>query len=323
MLSFAHPAWFAALPLVLLWAIAAWRRSTAGAMPVEIYLHPSLTNALAASASSPRSSWPVAFNALAFALMVLALAQPRQPGPWIQPPPLGRDLMLVIDTSETMSTDDFRLGTQAVDRITMLKAVMDPFIARRIGDRMGIIAFGSEAATLAPPTQDRRYLIDQLNRLQVGFLGPNTALGDALGLALNQVRLRGLRPALILVSDGGDSNAGQITPAEAVAVARRMGVAIYTIRVGSDLFAQGRAPTAPAPTQPSLADIARLTGGKFYFVRTTADVNAAISDIDHLEKTLSPPPRRREIREWYWLPLLLAAACLGLARYAGLRRAAA
>ena len=319
MLTFAHPAWFALLLVVMLWGIAAWRRGTTGITPTAIYRHPDLAGTLASASAPPQRPWPVVFYTLAFSLMVLALAQPRQPGPWIQPPPLGRDLMLVIDTSETMSTDDFRLGPQAVDRISMLKAVMDRFIAQRVGDRMGIIAFGSEAATLAPPTQDRRYLIDQLNRLQVGYLGPNTALGDALGLALKQVRLRGLRPALILVSDGGDSNAGQITPAEAVAVARRMGVAIYTVQVGSDLFAQGRAPTAPAPTQPDLADIARLTGGKFYFVRTTADVNAAISDIGHLEKTISPPSRRREMREWYWLPLLLAAIFLSIASYPAMR----
>ena len=314
MLSFAHPAWFAALPLVALWGMAAGRRTATGATPAEIYRHPALQGSSPVSPSLPRSPWPPALNALAFVLMVLALAQPRQPGPWIQPSPLGRDLMLVIDTSETMSTDDFRLGHRAVDRITMLKAVMDRFIEKRVGDRMGVIAFGSQTATLAPPTQDRRYLIAQLNRLQVGFLGPNTALGDALGLALKQVRERELRPALILVSDGGDSNAGQITPAEAVAVARRMGVAIYTVQVGSDLFASGRAPTAQAPSQPGLADIARLTGGKYYFVRTTADVDAAISDIGQLEKTISPPPRQREVREWYWLPLLLAAICLSAAR---------
>ena len=319
MLSFAHPAWFAALPPVALWSVLAWRRTAAGMAPAEVYRHPHLLKAPVAIRGPAPRRWPALLNTLAFAMMVLALAQPRQPGPWIQPGPMGRDLMLVIDTSETMSTDDFRLNGQPVDRITMLKAVMDRFIAKRAGDRIGIIAFGSQAATLAPPTQDRGYLVAQLNRLQVGFLGPNTALGDALGLALKQVRQRRLRPALILVSDGGDSNAGQITPAEAVAVARRLGVAIYSVQVGSDLFAQGRAPASQAVTQPNLADIARLTGGNFYFVRTTADVDAAISAIGRLEKTLSPPPRQREVREWYWLPLLAAALLLSLARLAVLR----
>lgn len=323
MLNFAHPAWFAALPVVVLWGVAAWRRSAAGVAPSEIYRHPGLANASASSLRLPRRRWLMALNTLAFAMMVLALAQPRQPGPWIQPPPMGRDLMLVIDTSETMSTDDFRLRGRPVDRITMLKAVMDRFIARRAGDRMGIIAFGSEAATLAPPTEDRGYLVAQLDRLQVGFLGPNTALGDALGLALKQVRQHGLRPALILVSDGGASNAGQITPAEAVAVARRLGVAIYTVQVGSDLFAAGRAPALRVARQPNLADIARLTGGNFYFVRTTADVDAAISAIGRLEKTISPPPEQREVREWYWLPLLLAALCLSITRFVIVRGTAA
>jgi Ca-activated chloride channel family protein len=197
---------------------------------------------------------------------------------------------------------------------------MGRFIQERAGDRFGILAFGTQAATLTPPTFDHEHAIAQVNRLQVGMAGNDTALGDALGLALRQVQTRKLRPAVILVSDGADSNSGDLTPAEALAVARQLGVAIHTVQIGSDLFAQGRQIIESTDPQPGLADLARLTGGRHYLVKSTADAEAMIRDIGALEATLSQPPRHREMREWYWLPLVLAAACLGVARLWAIRR---
>jgi Ca-activated chloride channel family protein len=154
----------------------------------------------------------------------------------------------------------------------------------------------------------------------VGMAGDNTALGDALGLALKQLRPRRLRPAVILVSDGDPSNTGDMTPAEAVAVARRLGVAIHTVQIGSDLFDRGRVAVPEQNPQPDLADIARLTGGRYWFVRSTSDARDVIRAIDRLEPTLARPARHRRVRQWYWLPLSLAAVCLVLARGLVLRR---
>jgi Ca-activated chloride channel family protein len=157
-------------------------------------------------------------------------------------------------------------------------------------------------------------VLAQLNRMQVGMAGDNTALGDALGLAIKHLRQQKLRPAIILVSDGEPSNTGEMTPAEAVAVARQLGVAIHTLQIGSNLFAAGRGAVQEKDAQPHLADIARLTGGQNWFVRSTDDAEAVVKDIDRLEKTLARPARNREVREWYWLPLAAAVICVLLAR---------
>ena len=308
----AQPLWLLLLPLVIAWA--AWRRPARQPAASVVLNHPGLDLA-GADREIASTRWPLWCNALAYVLLLLALAQPREVGDWIMPPPEGRDLVLVIDTSQTMSIDDFQLAGKKAERLAVLKAVLARFVRGRAGDRFGVLAFGSTAATLTPPTFDHAHVIAQIERLQVGMAGDNTALGDALGLAVKQVRQTRLRPAVILVSDGAESNSGDLSPAEAVAVARQLGVAVHTLRIGGDLFAAGRpAGIAEAEAQPRLADIARLTGGQHWIVKSSDDAEQVIRAIGRLEPTLARPARHRQSREWYWLPLLLAVACLSLAR---------
>jgi Ca-activated chloride channel family protein len=266
-------------------------------------------------------------RALALGLLVLALAQPRQVGDRITPPPEGRDMVLLIDTSLTMSIRDFVQGGREVERMEVLRDTLSRFIAGRPGDRFGVIVFGSEVATLTPPTFDHAHAVAQIRRLQVGMAGPDTALGDALGMALKQVATRRLRPAVILVSDGADNNAGTLTPAESLAVARQAGVAIHTLQFGSDPYAAGRAarlgssPSEPDP-QPDLTDLARLTEGQHFAIASAADAARVIRAIDRLEPTLARPAQHRQVREGYWALLALAALMLAWARWLALRQTA-
>lgn len=320
-LELARPAWLALLPLVAAWGALAWRRADGGA-PVRALNHPALPLAEVGRLSAPSLRTPLVLRALAFALLVFALAQPRQVGDWIQPPPEGRDMVLLIDTSLTMSIRDFLHEGREVERLTVLKETLARFVDGRAGDRFGVIVFGSEVATLTPPTFDRQHAVAQIGRLQVGMAGPDTALGDALGMALKQVRTRRLRPAILLVSDGADNNAGSLTPAESLAVARHAGVAIHTLQFGSDPYAAGRAArgvAAEPDPQPDLVDLARLTGGRHFAVADADDAARVIRAIDELEPTLSSPARHRQVREGYWVALALAAALLAWAHRLALR----
>lgn len=317
-MELAQPFFLLLLPVVAGWLWLALHRGNQDESSSWLLRHPQLGGDSATP--SPVSRVPVMLMALAFALMVIALAQPREIGNWITPPPEGRDIALVIDTSLTMSINDFEQRGQKIERLAMLKSVMSQFIRARQSDRFAILAFGGVAATLTPPTFDHQHAIAQLGRLQVGMAGDNTALGDALGLALKQLESRKLRPAVILVSDGAASNAGDMTPSEAVAVARQLGVAVHTVQVGSDLFAAGRAPVIEENPQPDLAEISRLTGGHHWFVRDTQAAEQMLRDVDALEKTLARPAQHREVREWVWLPLALAALCLAIAQILIIRR---
>lgn len=316
-MELAQPFFLILLPLPLVWAMLTLKRGVQGEASAWLLRHPHLAGG---NAAPPSPYLPLALHVLAFLLLIVALAQPRQIGAWIAPPPEGRDIALVIDTSLTMSIDDFTLQNQKATRLSVLKEVLGRFIRQRSADRFAILAFGSEAALLTPPTFDHQHVLAQLNRMQVGMAGDNTALGDALGLAVKHLQQQKLRPAIILVSDGEPSNTGDMTPAEAVAVARQLGVAIHTLQIGSNLFAAGRVPVEEKDPQPDLADIARITGGQHWFVRSTDDAQAVVKDIDRLEKTLARPARDREVREWYWLPLSAAVVCMLLARLLLIRR---
>lgn len=324
MLELAQPLWLLLLLPLAGWVWLAWRRAH-GEAPAVVLNHPALPLAAVARLPAPGLRLPVVLRGLAFALLTLALAQPREVGDWIKPPPEGRDMVLLIDTSLTMSISDFRQGEREVERMTVLKETLGRFIDGRPGDRFGVIVFGSEGATLTPPTFDRAHVAAQIQRIQVGMVGNDTALGDALGMALKQVRTRRLRPAIILVSDGADNNAGTLTPAESLAVAHQAGVAIHALQFGSDPFAAGRAANAgsglsgPDP-QPDLADLARLTGGQYFAVASADDAVRVIQAIDRLEPTLSRPAQQRQVREWYWALLALAAALLVWARWLVFRR---
>lgn len=317
MMELAQPFFLLLLPLPLLWVWLVLKRGAQGEAGAWLLRHPHLAGG---SAAPPSPLLPLVLHGAAFMLLVAALAQPREIGQWITPPPEGRDIALVIDTSLTMSIDDFTLQNQKATRLAVLKEVLGRFIEQRTADRFAILAFGSEAALLTPPTFDRAHVLAQLARMQVGMAGDNTALGDALGLAIKHLQQQKLRPAIILVSDGEDSNTGDMTPAESVAVARQLGIAIHTLQIGSNLFAEGRAPVVEKDPQPDLADIARMTGGQHWFVRSTDDAEAVVKDIDRLEKTLARPARHREIREWYGLPLAAAVMCMLLARALLIRR---
>jgi Ca-activated chloride channel family protein len=323
MIEFSQPVvlWFAAL--VPLWLMLALRRRGQGAPASWVLRHPQLGTAT--WQASPGQRLPLVWHALGFVLLITALAQPRQVGAWITPPPQGRDLALVIDPSLTMSLQDFALNDKPVSRMAMLKQVLADFVKARTADRFALLVFGSQAALLTPPTFDHAHVLAQLRRLQVGVAGDDTALGDALGLALKPLRQQQLRPAIILVSDGEPSNSGEMSPAEAVAVAHQLGVAIHTLEIGSASRAPAE-PVAPddrieaAVAQPGLADIARLTGGQHWKIRSSADAQAVMQAIDQLEPTLARPAQAREVHEWFWIPLVLGIACLTVAQLLLIRR---
>jgi Ca-activated chloride channel homolog len=318
-IEFAQAVWFWLTPVPLLWA---WRTLKSAARDGDIGLtvrHPGLSEAVLYT-PTPGPIRPTLLYALGLLCLIIALAQPRTQGAWITPPAQGRDLALVIDTSLTMSIDDFTLEGKKVTRLAMLKAVLTPFVNARTADRIGLFVFGSEAAALTPPTRDHAHLNAQIARLQVGMAGDDTALGDALGLALKQVRYGPLRPVIILVSDGEPGNSGDLTVAEAVAIARDQGTAIHTLRIGGDLFAAGRVTPPTAHPQPDRAEIARLTGGQHWVITTTADAQTVIAAIDRLERPRTPPPRQRVSQEGYLIPLWIGVLFLLLARLTGPRR---
>ncbi|KAG0927699.1 hypothetical protein G6F31_017962 [Rhizopus arrhizus] len=142
--------------------------------------------------------------------------------------------MLAMDVSGSMGEGDMVLGGQAVDRLTAAKAVLADFLDRRAGDRIGLLIFGDRAYTLTPLTADLASVRDQLRDSVVGLAGRETAIGDAIGLAVKRLRSQPEGQRVLILLTDGVSNAGVLEPLRAAEVARAEGVRIHTVAFGGD-----------------------------------------------------------------------------------------
>lgn len=313
MFTFQAPYWLLLIPALLGYVALTWRRAdNVDALDTRTITlaHPQLGPTLVAEHIPRHARRSIWWSHVATLLLCVALAQPQSVGDWIPEAPQGRDIVLLLDTSITMSIRDFELDNKPVERLTVLKGIMHQFVEHRPEDRFGVVVFGTHASTLVPPTFDHGLVSASLDRMQAGIAGDNTAIGDALGLALKQVQMQGrARPALILVTDG-DNTAGEMRPAEAVELARRMSVPVYSVQIGGEAPETQLVPDSTESREPGLRDIAALTHGRYYVAGNSNTLSAVTHDIDALEKSIVPPATQRAITEWYLLPLLLAAALL-------------
>ena len=248
---------------------------------------------------------------LGWLLLLAAAARPQ----WVGPPqPLdvsGRDLLLAVDVSGSMDTQDMQLGDESVSRLTLVKQLLGRFIESRQGDRVGLILFGSQAYLQAPLTADRRTVHALLEEAQIGLAGRNTAVGDAVGLAVKHLRKRPDNSrTLILVTDGA-SNGGVVTPEVAATLAASERVRVYTLGIGAEPDALGVGATSSDLDEPMLRHLADLTNGAYFRVRSSAELAAVSRQLDRLEPIRQQPDQARPTRELYAWPLA-AALLLGL-----------
>lgn len=247
-------------------------------------------------------------NLLVWALLVVAIARPV----WVEPPierqqPV-RDLMLAIDISQSMQTADFTdANGQKIDRLSAVKQVVQDFIQRRKDDRIGLIVFGSGAYPQAPLTLDHASVALLLDDTGIGMAGPNTAIGDAIGLSLKLLdQAHEQEKVLILLTDGNDTSSA-IPVSRAAAMAAAKGVVIHTIGIG-DPSAEGEAQV----NLTALQSIAKTTGGQYFRAEDRDSLNQVYATLDritaHQVKTLSHQPKR----DLFWLPLATAISLLAL-----------
>ena len=256
-------------------------------------------------AGSRNSHWQLWLNLLVWVLLVLAVTRPV----WVEKPlerqqPV-RDLMLAIDLSQSMQTTDFSdAAGHRIDRLTAVKQVVQDFIQRRRDDRLGLIVFGSAAYPQAPLTLDHASLSLLLEDSGIGMAGPNTAIGDAIGLALKLLeQAREPEKVLILLTDGNDTSS-VIAPQHAAAMAAAKGVVIHTIGIG-DATTEGEAKV----DLRALQQIARTTGGRYFRAEDRNALDQVYATLDritpHQVQTLRHQPKR-DLFHW---PL---GAALGL-----------
>jgi len=263
-----------------------------------------------------RNHWQLLLNVLVWALILLAAARPVFVEKPIERQQPVRDLMLAIDLSQSMETEDFTNASGAkINRLAAVKEVVQGFIDKRKDDRLGLIVFGTGAYPQAPLTLDHASLSLLLADTGIGMAGPNTAIGDAIGLSLKLLdKAHEQEKVLILLTDGNDTSSA-ITPDHAAEMAANKGVIIHTIGIG-DPSASGEAKV----NLSALEQIAKTTGGQFFRAEDRNALDQVYSTLDrltpHQVKTLSHQPQR----ELFYWPLGAAVALSGLYHLGALLR---
>ena len=317
MLELAWPWLFVLLPLPLLAARLLPRAR--GLFGSALHL-PHLGVALPQQADvSPVPRLRRAFALLAWVLLVLAAARPQ----WLGPPEdvarSGRDLLLAVDTSGSMSIEDMQLAGSAVPRFAAIQAIASDFVERRRGDRVGLILFGTRAYLLVPLTFDLRTVGKQLLDSTIGLAGRETAIGDAVGLAVKRLRARPQDQRVLVLLTDGVNTAGELTPAKAIDLAEANQVRIYTIGIGADqmrvdsLFGSRMVNPSADLDETMLTKMAERTGGRYFRARNSEELADIYRTIDKLEPAADAKQSLRPVDEWYWMPLAAAFAAVALA----------
>ncbi len=274
---------------------------------------------------------PFYFRLAAFLALVLALGRPRLGYSWEEATTEGIDIQIVIDTSGSMGAEDF----QPKNRLTVAKQVVRDFIAKRPGDRIGVTIFGGSALTRSPLTTDRVMLDELVDSIELNTVQDGTAIGVALANAASRLKDSAAKSRVIVLVTDGVNNAGEIDPLSAAAVAKGLGLRVYTIGVGRD----GRVPVPVQVRDPLtgrieirripmevqvdeklLRTIAERTGGSFFSATDPGTLRAVFERIDLLEKTPMKVKRYIRYREsfqpfaWTALGLLLLPFAAGALR---------
>ncbi len=249
---------------------------------------------------------------LAWILLIAAVARPQWVGEMVSLPTTGRDLMLAIDISGSMATEDMQVNNDYVDRLSVVKAVISQFLDARKGDRVGLVLFGTNAYVQAPLTFDLKSVKKLMIEAPVGIAGGKTAIGDAIGLTVKRLRERQNEEKVVILLTDGANNVGEIPPIKAAELASVDGIKIYTIGVGAE---EMRVPSlfgslAGRTTNPSadldeetLSKIAEATQGRYFRAKDTNTLAQIYELIDQLEPIEQEPETYRPFQVLYYWPL--------------------
>lgn len=244
-------------------------------------------------------------------LLLFAAARPQWLGDPVPVAASGRDLLVAVDVSGSMDFPDMRWQGEDVSRLALVKALLGDFLQDRRGDRVGLILFGSQAYLQAPLTFDRRTVRTYLDEALIGIAGKNTAIGDAIGLAVKRLRERPAQSRVLILITDGANNGGQIHPLTAARLAAQEGVRIYTIGIGANPEASGTPgllglnPSLDLD-ETSLREIAELTHGAYFRAHDGAELASIGDTLDQLEPVTQQPTRARTAKPLYSWPLALA-----------------
>ncbi len=318
-ISYAHP-W--AIALLFLLPLLALLRGRRGGAPAVQYSGVSLLGDLGRPRRITAGGWLSALRYLALACFIIALARPQRIDTTSQVQESGIDLMLAIDLSPSMDALDYHEYGQEISRVQAVRETVAKFIQARPNDRIGMVVFAGEAYLMSPLTLDHDWLLQNVDRLQVGLAGDATAIGSALAVCANRLRHQNSRSKIIVLLTDGANNAGKITPIAAAEAAHALGIKIYTIGAGSadvakfprrNMFGQVEYTTIPVDIdEGALRRIAEAGGGQFFRAADTETLHRVYDEINRLETSKVTAQYYNHFTEYFMWAVYPGLLFLGL-----------
>ncbi|RUO74309.1 VWA domain-containing protein [Pseudidiomarina sediminum] len=312
MISFAWP-W---LGLIWLLGPLVWWVRPAQQRHYSMLKLPVLAEAQQAQLHHTGSAWRTWLALLAWTLLVVGLARPQWLGEAVQIRSEAREMVLAVDLSGSMEIADMQLNGKEVNRLTMVKHVVSDFIARRQGDKLGLILFADTAYVQTPITYDLNSVATMLEEAELRLIGERTAIGDAVGLAVKRFRDNDdVQRILILLTDG-QNTAGSISPSKAQQLAAAYGVKVYSIGVGAEevvvdsFFGKRTVNPSRDLDEAMLRGLAEATGGEYFRARSTEELEAIYSKLDAYEPVAGDEQLRRPQTELFYWPVSVAFVVL-------------
>jgi Ca-activated chloride channel homolog len=257
----------------------------------------------------------------ALCLMIVAMARPQWGTRQVNVMTEGINIVLAMDLSESMAALDFKYNGKIVNRLEAIKSVVQDFIAKRNGDRIAVVVFGTHAYTQLPLTRDYNTIASILDRLKIGAAGPNTAIGDAIGISLKRLEDVKSKSNIIILLTDGQSNSGELSPRIATELAAQKGIKIYTVGVGTrgqvpflikdPVFGERYVYQQVDIDEDTLKEIATKTGGLYFKAENTEGLLQIYNTINSLEKNEVKIKTFAEYNELYGYLLIPAFILLG------------
>jgi Ca-activated chloride channel family protein len=318
-IRFLQPEWFwalALLPLIVLW------RGRRGPVAAVEYSDVSLARDVARRSRSRFGGVVGLLPILAAAFMIVGLARPQRTDSHTEVTANGIDIVLGLDVSGSMEALDFLVNGYRVNRIAVVKSVVAKFIDERPGDRIGLVAFAGSPYIVSPLTLDHDWLLQNLERVNVGLGDDGTAIGSAIAAAVNHLRTTKAKSKVVILLTDGVNNSGKISPLSAAEAARALGVKVYTIGVG----VRGKAPLPVRDErgkthmmmmdvdvdEKTLQAVAKETGGLFYRATDTDSLRKIYEQINRYETSAQSVQKFEHVEDLYRWTLFPALGLLGL-----------
>jgi Ca-activated chloride channel family protein len=280
------------MPIVVIFMLYAWKKASAAGLR---FSSQSLVSSLQNSWKVRLSGKMIFLRLAAVILMIAALARPQSPVSDAKIQAEGIDIVLAIDCSTSMLAEDFKINNRRLNRLEVVKEVVEGFIKGRNNDRIGIVAFAARAYTVCPLTLDYAWLFENLKRIKTGLIEDGTAVGSGVAASLNRLRSSSAKSKVVILLTDGRNNTGSIAPLTAAEAAKAFKTKVYTIGAGTiglapypvkDFFGNNSYQMIRIDIdEDTLKKIALVTDGKYFRATDTQSLRQIYNEIDRLEKT--------------------------------------